>query len=673
MAGDAEVFVSAGAVLGSAVATPSGVAQLKLQTIFAPPDPAPSLTVEAEDFIDSGLDGLRADAQALYMSAPQGNASGHPLVGAASGPVEIRFKSTFLIWDNAANKYVPLDNKWVTLMKNDDVIVDGATTDGDGKIDLTVSSLTKCDKIYFEYEVFNHVQYGERIFTENIRTGAHRAGKYLDSGNVNTRVYLGKYELYPKFRDFADDLAANSDDEAFMDDRGNGDKGDNSQSGTSAAYLVTFADQKTRLMQIEHSEKTCHEELEKHYRGGDEGFPPNIFTLLVEGDSWLDYPPAYLDTYGHLDGKFRVALAPKKITYLRFPLQHHGDRSDQMFAGDPQDEQRQWHYTSDFLNEFKIDVIVCSGGGNDLAEPGIGHWLINPGIGLTKPNNSPIVAPYKRCFTGPFSADGDGGYFDPFKMEAELLDADEIEVAETLMAESFGVLLKNHPWNHYFNDKTGLDPNKVLTLSNNLESEMQAWINASTSGGVFGESDPSKQDLNEIGKLVRALPDLKYPPDPNGDPGQKLLDAVFDRARYTARFDRVKANLEVLLNAASERGTFVIVHAYCYPLFRQNPTTHYGRQTGPWFAPRFSQAGIADLRVRCICLKALLDHFVSHILEPLKLAFVGTFTYVDTRKLNGDAYFWNDEMHLTTTGFGKVADAIFDALKAMNRFEEVLG
>jgi hypothetical protein len=238
------------------------------------------------------------------------------------------------------------------------------------------------------------------------------------------------------------------------------------------------------------------------------------------------------------------------------------------------------------------------------------------------------------------------------------------------MAESFAILLKNHPWNHYVDDNTALDPNKVVALSNNLQTEFQSWI-AST-GGAFGESDPSKQVLNDIGKLVSKLPDLTYPPDPNGDPGQKLLDAVYDRDRYMARFDKVKANWEVLLNAASEHGIFVITHTYCYPLFKQNPVTHYGRQTGPWFKPRFSQAKIADLRVRCICMKTMIDHYVSHILAPLKLKFKDTFDYVNVRKSNSDALFWNDEMHLTTGGFGNVASAIFATVKAHPRFKEAL-
>lgn len=673
MAGDAEIFVDAGTPLGSAVTTPSGDARLKLQTLFVPPDPDPSLPVEAEDFIDSGLEGLSAGTKALYAGDPQGGAQSHPLVEPSGSNVTIEFKSTFLIWDNKDSKYVPLQNNQVTLMKDNNVIVASATTDGNGQIDLTVSSLTKRDKIYFEYELSQNVKYGHRVFTENVRTESHRAGskKYLGSGNVNTHVYLGKYQLYPKYRDFSDELSANADDEVFEKDRGNGETGDNSKVAASAAYLVTFASQKGRLLQIEESEKSFNEELEKYYREGHDGFPPGVFALLVEGDSWLDYPPAWLDIYGHLDKKLKQAQARNKFTYARFPLQHHGDRSDQMFEGDPLDADRQWHYTRDFLNEFKINLIVCSAGGNDLAEPGIGHWLINPGIGVTKPNNSPQAVPYKGCFNGPFDANGNGGYFDPFRMVTEQLSPGEITVAENMMAESFAVLLKNHPWNHYFNDKTGLDPNKVAALSSGLSNEMQAWVNAATGGGAFGESDPAKQRLDDTGKLVSTLPDFSYPPAPNGDPGQKLLDAVFDSARYTARFDQVKANWEVLLNAAGDRNISVLTHTYCYPLFKQNPTTHYGRQTGPWFAPRFAQAGIADLRVRCICMKAMIDHYVSYILDPLKQAFQGTFDYIDARALNRDETFWNDEMHLTTTGFGKVADLIYD--KAVALFPQFLG
>jgi hypothetical protein len=660
MAGDAEIFVSAGAELGSTVLSSSNDAQVKLQAFFEGNPTDLARAVEADDLIISGIDGLKPSAKALYK--------GHPLVQATDGNISIRFLSTFMIWDNVGEKYVPLDQKVVTLKKNEGVGVDNATTTEEGKIDLTVLSLMKRDMIYFEYEVL-HETYGDRKFTEPIATERHRAGKHLEEGGKNNRVYLAKYAIYPKYRDFADGLAANADDEAFEDDRGNGDKDDNSKSN-AAAYLVTFASQKGRLMQIEDSEKSFREELEKHYRQGNEGVPSTIFTLLVEGDSWLDYPPAYCDIYGHLDSKLGLALARNKKTYCRFPLQHHGDRSDQMFEGDPKDEQRQWHFASDFLREYKIKLVVCSSGGNDLAEPGIGHWLINPGIGLTKPNDSPLVAPFKKCFTGNFDANGNGGYFNPFKMVEVGLTDPEPSKAEGLMQESFAILLKNHPWNHYFHDKTGLNEQTQKDLADNLDAQFNAWLG----GTQFGESNPNNQRLNEIGKLVSALPDFTYPPDPNGDPGQKLLDAVFDSARYIARFEEVKTNWRVLLEATTERDTFVITHTYCYPLFKQNPTTHYGRQTGPWFAPRFGQAKIEDLRIRCICMKALIDHYVSFILQPLKDSeeFKNTFDYVDLRKFNHDAIFWNDEMHLTTGGFGNAATAIFQKLQNNPRFQDDL-
>src|SRR6185295_14982130 len=97
-------------------------------------------------------------------------------------------------------------------------------------------------------------------------------------------------------------------------------------------YAFTFASQKGFLMRIRDSEKRYKD---------TSVLPSNRFTLLLEGDSWLSYPPdggglfiQYSgDIYGQLDDVLSKQVEDKKLaTYIRFPLQHHGDRTDQMFG-----------------------------------------------------------------------------------------------------------------------------------------------------------------------------------------------------------------------------------------------------------------------------------------------------------------------------------------------------
>lgn len=639
MAGDAEIFVSAGAVLGSAVSTPSNDALLKLQAFFKSPEPNPSLPVEMDEVIDSGLDGLRASTKALF--------EGHPLVEAANADIAIRFRSKFKIWDNSKFEYVDFANEVVRLMKTGAGELARATTDADGLIDMTLpatAQLKKRDEIHFEYFTFNKT-FGTREFTEDIAADSHRARRYLNSANENTREYKAKYEFYLKYKTFLDELSSNmGDKEKFDGDRGNTDR--------EGKFLQTIKDS------------------EKLYRA--DKLPETMFTVLFEGDSWLHYPPDLRGhTYTYLDSMFRTGKK-SGVTYNAFPLQHYGDRSDQTFSGDPYPSKKdsQWKFTTDLLLEYKINLIVCSCGGNDFAEPGI--------------DNHNDKKRFKDYFiTEHDSTDKrDYHYFNPFAAKGKL--GLEQQAVQRLIEKSFAALLKNHRWNFYLNGKTEAETmagqaNGGQAAEDDLYVDLDQQLIALKKD--FGESDPAKQAsaLETIGKKVTENFKLQHDsdlPNPNGDPYQQLLATVFDSDRYRARFDGVKNHWITLLEAAKERNIRVVTHSYCYPLFNENPTSVGGwgwfALAGPWFAPRFQEARIIDRRIRRICMKAMIDNYVGYVLQPLKEdnRFKDTFDYVDVRDKNANAESWHDEMHLTAIGFEHVAKKLYDNIKG--RFPEYL-
>lgn len=633
MAGDAEVFISAGAEIGSAVEITASLAKVKMQAFFKPEDPsALPVFVEADEVIDN------ATAEDLF--------TGHPLIEASNSPITIKFKSKFTIWNNKTSKYEALNNTFVTLMMQppDDITVDSQITDSNGNFAVDFEAqLMKRDMIFFSYDTTGKT-IGNRTFDKDVETEPHLARLYLNSAHENTREYQASDEIYPKYRDFIDELAANADKESFERDRGNAATWDTSAASAPVKYAFTYSSQKGFLSRIKDSEKRYKD---------SEIIPSKRFSLLLEGDSWLSYPPdghgvftQYSgDIYGQLDGLLSKYVEETKLaTYIRFPLQHHGDRSDQMFVGDAQDPTRQWHFTREFLSEFKIDVVVCSAGGNDLAEPGISHWFLDP---KRKDDNPAIANEFIKCFTDPtFDHMGNGGYFDPTKMG--ILSTDHQEQAMRMMEMSFAILLNDHPWNIFARETEPQKPNVQW-------KDLPGW-------NALG---PASQSPSEIGeKVVQNIPEFTKLPDPDGDLQQKLLATVFDAGRYQARYQEAANNLRTLLTAVTQLqpGTPVLTHTYCYPLFRQDGTKRVKWQTGPWFAPRFKQAGITDFRIRFICLKALLDNYVYSVLEVLKNEFPGTFDYVDVRNKNASTARWADEMHLHSEGYEVIATRLYNKI-----------
>lgn len=644
MAGGAEIFVDAGTPLGSAVTTPSGDARLKLQTFFVPPDPLnPTLPTAADDLIDA------ASATTLYDA--------HPVRQSANSSVGITFESTFMIWDNDQRTYIPFANKNVKLMKkvsssDNGVEINQTTTGADGSIANLQATLLKGDLIYFQYAT-QYEHYGTRDFEVDIKTETHAARTYLQN-NVNQHVYKAYYSFYDNYSAFIDELSDLADEEQFNEDRGNALIGDNSKESKHA--FLPGDNQHEFLETIKDSEAL--------YKSDPQ--PAKMYTVLFEGDSWMNYPLARADIYGHLRAKLEKSLEDHGCKLIVFPLQHYGDRSDQMFAGSG---NRQWKYTADLLSEFKVDLIVCSSGGNDIAEPGIG--------------NATEYEQARKFFTD--------GYFDPQKAEDDVnneLVQSEKDIFLRQVKKSFAVLLKNHRWSLYLdgqppsaqwseaaltahldaklNDlavELGQDPNSWLGGSGAIRQEIgkrviQLIPGKVTTDSVTGAQTPGKVTL----------------PGSVGDAHDLLLTAVLDATRYKDVFDSVKSNWQIILAEAKKSGIPVISHTYCYPFFNEYATSPGGggqlKVTGPWFKPRFEEANIANRRVRDICLKSVLDNYVGYVLEPLK-GFYNQFYYVDVRAENSEDARWRDEMHLRAEGFAVIAEKIYAVIQTLQKYQEV--
>jgi hypothetical protein len=384
-----------------------------------------------------------------------------------------------------------------------------------------------------------------------------------------------------------------------------------------------------------------HRDLMKHFKQFEQCYKADVlppksatFNVLVEGDSWLNYPFAFNDIYGHLD---QIIWARKKseVTYNRIPLQHYGDRSEQMFVAVSPAADRQWHHTLDILSEYKIDLIFASGGGNDMAEPGIG--------------NATKKQPW---LTNNFS----DGYFDPF-LAKNVLDSTSMSIAEKLMRQSFAVLLQNHRWFSYFNGTTLKDEPTMTAILDPLLTALKK---------DFGPNDRILQakSLQEIGeKVIANFPQSILPSSPE----EQLINAIFDPIAFNQRFLDVKNNWMILLNEAQQRTIPVLTHGYGYPLFNEEATSTFGAEqqtwAGPWFFDRFWEANIQDRRIQKICLKVILDRFVTDVLDPLKAQY-SNFDYVDIRNLNSSIDTWRDEMHLRGSGYRKIAEQVYDAIVA---------
>jgi hypothetical protein len=632
MAGTAELFVQAGTPLGhaclidDAAGVDSNVAHLKLRAWFAPVDPAqPAQNVLPEELLENVLED--SGHSALF--------DGHPLLAAIDEDINVTFDSKFLIRDRGLRTFTEFANEKVVLKRNEDEVLGQATTDNDGNIHLEDIGLKANDVIWFELV---------RPLQADLKTGSHKARWYLDANNVNSNLYRAGYRIGLEYADFIDDITKNGDDEKFQGDRGNSLRRDRPGITVYGKGAFLRPTQREMIREMHAAEDRLNSDQPPN--------PAGMFTILIEGDSWLNYPLFNNDIYVHLYDMLQKG-AKEGVVLNIFPFQHAGDRADQMFAAGTSSSTRQWDYTFGLLSQYDVDLIFYSGGGNDFAEPG---------ISLSD----------KERYQGRFIQGSLGliDYFDPFAPEVPGAGAPDAAATRRLLEISFASMLKSHRFNYAVRNDTE---------ANYLQEREDVWEQlAGIMNGIgnLGENDPIKQPgrLQEIGdKVIAEVPERQSFPDQPADVYDDILATVYDLTRYRARFDSVKANIQRLMDVVSALHIPVLTHTYCYPLYNENPTylgpeSESVRITGPWFKPRFLEAGIPDRRVHKVCLKAMIDHYVLHILQPFTDQYKEIdpnqnvdlrFEYVDVRDWCMDVELWRDEMHLRSDGFIKIARELY--------------
>jgi hypothetical protein len=90
---------------------------------------------------------------------------------------------------------------------------------------------------------------------------------------------------------------------------------------------------------------------------------------------------------------------------------------------------------------------------------------------------------------------------------------------------------------------------------------------------------------------------------------------------------------------------------------------------GPWLKPGFIQKGYGDLRSNAAVVAALIDRFNAMMQTIPAAPEMSHVTYLDLRNtissdLDGYKKSWNDELHPTKPGFGKIAAVYAQAIKA---------
>ncbi|MDD9942928.1 MAG: SGNH/GDSL hydrolase family protein [Myxococcales bacterium] len=99
---------------------------------------------------------------------------------------------------------------------------------------------------------------------------------------------------------------------------------------------------------------------------GDRRRHPDRPVVLCEGDSWFAYPGTNLVRELH-------ALSRRKMTMLN--LQDNGDEVTEMLAGKQRQKLRKR------LARYRFDLILFSGGGNDMVGEEFERLLLDAGVG----------------------------------------------------------------------------------------------------------------------------------------------------------------------------------------------------------------------------------------------------------------------------------------------------
>lgn len=133
---------------------------------------------------------------------------------------------------------------------------------------------------------------------------------------------------------------------------------------------------------------------------------------------------------------------------------------------------------------------------------------------------------------------------------------------------------------------------------------------------------------------------------PGSDPQRLLTEAVDDE------IDRLMGTLCGML-ARLEDHVPVVVHGYDYLRVR-------APGKGGLLGPFFDDAGIEDPRERTQVLWAIVDRYNEHLRRATqRMRWV---SYVDLRGCVVPDAEWNDDIHPTEAGFGRLTERIADAL-----------
>ncbi|PYQ26991.1 MAG: hypothetical protein DMF56_21815 [Acidobacteria bacterium] len=579
---------------------------------------------------------------------------GHPLQTLLNAPRNVQFNVGFRVYQTSypsAPLYDSVKNIGVGVtayLQNPGearVLAFTAVTDQNGKLPVTTVSIAPASAVIFVCHVKDKTL-ANIAFEEDIDTDAASMLEAASSGTFN-RSYELRSRIYPKYADFFRFLQI-YDKESIL--------------GNSSIGIAAYVTDDNTLV------KTLSE-FELSYRDAN-------FNVMFEGDSWFHYPPndkIDQDLYASLKAKLQETFKPGDSTPKRrcqsVAFQHFGDTSDQMFSLDPgpggdADEHTQFHYTKRCLNSYQFELIVLSSGGNDIGEPG---------ISAHKKKDDDVATYRKYIVPDPAVAQDhyyDFRYFDPYEAVKES-SSTATDRAERLqgnagywLKRSFPILLKNHLWSLYLDGKEKSDQQTQV----DLEPELTTLLGLSPT------------DYNDLGKsLAKAADKALAFPDPATDPSvdfpnmaltnslaNQVLDKIFVKERFKERFDDIRANMVRFLDhVAQTQDTtklLVLCHTYCYAIFTDGPTDYF-KQRGPWFHNRLRQARIAHPLAQSVAIKYLIDYFRWNVLEDLKNTYGPWFDYYDARQLNRKSGDWMDEIHLTTTGFERVASGLMQTIK----------
>lgn len=126
-------------------------------------------------------------------------------------------------------------------------------------------------------------------------------------------------------------------------------------------------------------------------------------------------------------------------------------------------------------------------------------------------------------------------------------------------------------------------------------------------------------------------------------------------------FDRIATAYRRFLKVTREAGTHVVGHGYAYPRLMGVPLVLtvqnigllalFKRTVGDWIQ-RHIQHVLPTEAEQLAFAEGMIDRFHDHVLAQLDPA---DFSYVDLRRALPDPADWNDELHPSEAGFGKLA------------------